>query len=90
MMRMNNQRSLDTRKQIFLLNFRNFWRSREISSAILAELGTGASEWFTASWKEQLALKELDPTWEFLAPPFPFVINEDGTVELTPEEEITE
>lgn len=87
MMRANNKRSLELRKQMFEMNFRHFWKSRELTRQICEELGTGASEWFTKSWKEQQAIKALDDTWEFLVPPFPFTINQDGTVLI---EEITE
>lgn len=77
MMRMQNKRSLETRKQVITMNFRQFWRTRELAIAICTELGTGASEWFTKSYQEQLALKDLDPTWEMLSPPYEVTINED-------------
>ena len=80
MMRIQNKRSLETRQQALKMNFRNFWRSRETAQAICDLEWTDAVKWFDASWKEQLALKELDDTWEFLVPPYPFEIQEDGTV----------
>jgi len=70
------------RQDIFKNNFKYFWCSAEITKLILQELWTEAYKWFDVSYKEQLALKELDPTWEFLVPPFPYKINEDWTVEI--------
>ena len=82
MMRMQNERSIETRKQVFNINFDNFWSSKEIAQAICDLEWNDAYKWFEMSWKEQLALKELDPTWEFLVPPYQFKINENWTVEI--------
>ena len=81
-MRDLNKVNIDTRKWIFTQNFNLFWSSPDIAKAICEELWTWASEWFIKSYQEQLAIKDLDPTWEMLIPPYECTLNEDWTVTI--------
>ena len=82
MMRMKNKRSLEERKQTITINFQQFWSSREIAEAILAELWTEAWDWFVQSYQEQLAIKSLDPTWEIKFAPYEYTHHDDWRVTL--------
>ena len=81
-MRMNNQRLIEMKKHIFEMNYRNFWCTREIAEAILAELWTEAWDWFVQSYQEQLAIKSLDPTWELKVAPYEYTKHDDWRVTL--------
>ncbi len=85
-MRRNNKRSLDVRKQTFKQNFQLFWENRWRTRAILQELWTEAWEWFEKSFEEQLNIQKKDPTWEILNAPYEYTKHDDNSVTLNEED----
>lgn len=59
-----------------------FWKSDESPQAIADALGTDAVQAFEVFGLLQDTIMQLNPTWQKLTAPLPFVKNEDGTITI--------
>jgi hypothetical protein len=60
------------------------WSNPNATPAKIFEvLGTQGAKTFSDSWEVQQLVKKLNPSFEYLVPPIPYTINEDGTVTIT-------
>lgn len=59
-----------------------FWKSEESPQSIADALGTDAVQAFETFGSLQDTIMQLNPAWQKLTAPLPFVKNEDGTITI--------
>ena len=80
--RQMNKSLFEQIKQQHTTIFNEIWNNRMGLSAqqIFDSFDTDAKDLFIFSTHIQTLLKQVDPSYELLTPPLPYIMNEDGTV----------
>ena len=77
----NNRALLDRMKIMHTASFNRIWNNREFTAQeIFDKFGNEAVSLFIYSSQIQNLLRAIDPSYIPLPPPYPYTINEDGTV----------
>lgn len=74
---------LNHMKTLLKNNFDMVWNNPDLSAQeVLDSFGSDAVTLFSDSYKLQVVIKEIDPSYNVLSPSVKYTINEDGTVTI--------